>query len=379
MTVAKVLRMPKLNSRGRLLFVAYPLLPVSDQSAGGAEQVLTTLERVAAKSGWRTTVAACNGSTAAGQLYATMPPGGGRLSSARHLESQHCKRVAELISVRSAIGTPFDLVHDHSGSFFAHASRIDAPVLATMHLPRSFYPAQWFHHLPQNVYLNCVSKAQARTFADVPNMIGVVPNGIGLNRFPLRSRKQDYLLWMGRICEEKGTHTALDVAKRTGLPIVMIGQVYPFAYHQNYFDREIRPRMDRMGEQVKYIERPSFADKIKLIQNARALLVTSSAEETSCLVAMEAAACGTPVVAMRRGAFSEVVQHGETGYIVSDVSEMSAALAHLSAIKPRSCRAYAQRHFSAQQMLSGYEALYKRIHAQRAPEAAPALTPVFAA
>ena len=379
MTVAKLLRMLKKKSRGRILFVAYPLLPVSNQSAGGAEQVLTTLEGAAHHSGWKTTVAACNGSVAAGQLYATMAPGRGRLDSARRFESQHCKRVTELISIRSAIGTPFDVVHDHSGSFFAHASRVDAAVLATLHLPRSFYPQQWFQHLSKNVYLSCVSKAQARTFADVPNMVGVVPNGIDLDRFPMQSRKQDYLLWMGRICEEKGTHTALDVAKRTGLPIVMIGQVYPFAYHQNYFDREIRPRMERMGDQVKYIERPSFADKIKLIQNARALLVTSSAEETSCLVAMEAAACGTPVVAMRRGAFAEVVQQGTTGYVVSDIAEMSSALAQLSAIKPRTCRAYAQQHFSAQQMLSGYEALYERIRAQKAPEGAGQLAPAFAA
>ncbi len=377
--MAKLLRMPKQKSRGRLLFVAYPLLPVSDQSAGGAEQVLTTLERAAHRSGWKTTVAACDGSVPAGLLYATMLPGRGRLDSARQLESQHCKRAAELISIRSAIGTPFDIVHDHSGSFFAHASRVDAPILATLHLPRSFYPQHWFQHLPKNVFLNCVSKAQARTFADAPNLIGAVPNGIDLDRFPFHSRKQDYLLWMGRICEEKGTHTALDVAKRTGLPIVMIGQVYPFAYHQNYFDREIRPRMDRMGDQVKYIERPSFADKIKLIRNARALLVTSSAEETSCLVAMEAAACGTPVVAMRRGAFAEVIQQGTTGYVVSDIAEMSSALAQLSAIKPRACRAYAQEHFSAQQMLSGYEALYERIRTQQAPEAAPALTPAAVA
>jgi glycosyltransferase involved in cell wall biosynthesis len=377
--VAKLIRVPKLRSRGRILFVAYPLLPVSDQSAGGAEQVLTVLERAAAGQGWRTTVAACNGSIAAGQLYATMPPGRGRLGSARHMESQHCKRVSELISIRSAIGTPFDLVHDHSGSFFAHAERVDAPVLATLHLPRSFYPPQWLHRLPENIYLNCVSKAQARTFADVPNVVGVVPNGIDLDRFPFQARKQDYLLWMGRICEEKGTHTALDVARRTGLPIVMIGQVYPFAYHQIYFDREIRPRMDGMGDQVRYVEHPTFAEKVKLIQNARALLVTSSAEETSCLVAMEAAACGTPVVAMRRGAFGEVVQNGVTGYIVTDVHDMASTLEHLSAIKPRTCRAYAQEHFSAKQMLKGYEELYERVRAQTAPEVTPALTPAFAA
>jgi glycosyltransferase involved in cell wall biosynthesis len=377
--VAKLIRIPKLRSRGRVLYVAYPLLPVSDQSAGGAEQVLTTLERVAARKGWRTTVAACSGSVAAGQLYATMPPGGGHLESARHLESQHRRRVAELISIRSAIGTPFDVVHDHSGSFFAHAGEVEAPVLATLHLPRAFYPQHWFQRLPKTVSLNCVSKAQARTFADVPNVIGVVSNGIDLDRFPFQSRKQDYLLWMGRICEEKGTHTALDVAKRTGLLLVMIGQVYPFAYHQNYFDREIRPRMDRMGGQVKYVERPTFSQKLKLIQNARALLVTSSAEETSCLVAMEASACGTPVVAMRRGAFGEVVQHGVTGYVVSDVAEMASALEQLSAIKPRACRSHAQEHFSAKQMLSRYEEIYERIRTQETPEVAPALTPALAA
>jgi hypothetical protein len=94
---------------------------------------------------------------------------------------------------------------------------------------------------------------------------------------------------------------------------------------------------------------------------------------------MEAAACGTPVVAMRRGAFREVVQHGVTGYIVGDVGEMASALEPLSAIKPRACRSYAQEHFSAKQMLAGYEALYKRIRARKAPEITPALTPAFAA
>lgn len=353
----------KKKNRGRILFVAYPLLPVSDRSAGGAEQVLGTVEREAVRNGWQTTTAACNGSVASGQLYSTLPPQRGRLETARHVEAQHCKRVAQLISVRSAIGTPFDLVHDHSGSFFCHASSVDVPVLATLHLPRSFYPRNFFNRVPGNLFFNCVSKAQARTFADVPNMIGIVPNGVALDRFPLQTAKKDYLLWMGRICEEKGTHTALDVAKSSGLPLVIVGQVYPFAYHQNYFEREIRPRLDRMGDQVRYIEAPAFAEKLALLQNARALLVTSSAEETSCLVAMEAAACGTPVIALRRGAFSEVVAHGVTGYLVDDFGQIVAALPAVRHIKPRTCREYAQHNFSAGRMFAGYEVLYERLRA----------------
>jgi glycosyltransferase involved in cell wall biosynthesis len=146
----------------------------------------------------------------------------------------------------------------------------------------------------------------------------------------------------------------------------MVGQVYPFAYHQSYFDREVRPRLDRMGEQVRYVERPTFAQKLQMIQNARALIVTSSAEESSCLVAMEAAACGTPVVALRRGAFAEVVENGVTGYVVSDMAEMAAAVGSVSRIKPKTCREHAQRNFSAARMFAEYEQLYEQLRAKRA-------------
>jgi glycosyltransferase involved in cell wall biosynthesis len=356
-----VLAIRKRGNRERILFVSYPLLPVSRESAGGAEQVLATVEREASRAGWTTTVAACEGSIAAGQVYSTGLPGRGRHDGASRFESRHCKRVLELISVRSAVGTPFDIVHDHSGSFFCHADNIDVPVLATLHLPRSFYPANAFHRLPENVYFNCVSKAQARTFADLPNMLGVVPNGIPLDSFPLHSRKQDYLLWIGRICEEKGTHTALDLAKKAGMNVVIAGQVYPFAYHQDYFDHQIRPRLEQMGAQAKFIDSPSFAQKVDLLQNACSLIVTSTADETSCLVAMEAAACGTPVVGLRRGALSEVIAHRITGYVVNDISQMAGALPELRNIRPRTCREYAQQYFSASRMYAGYEALYEQL------------------
>jgi glycosyltransferase involved in cell wall biosynthesis len=361
----KVLAFRKRQDRGRILFVSYPLLPVSRESAGGAEQVLATVEHEAALAGWRTTIAACEGSLAAGQVYSTGLAGRGRYDGASRFESRHCKRVLELIFIRSAVGTPFDIVHDHSGSFFGQAGSADVPVLATLHLPRPFYPASAFRHLGKNVFFNCVSKAQARTFADLPNMLGVVPNGIPLESFPLLTRKQDFLLWIGRICEEKGTHTALDLAKKTGMKIVVAGQVYPFAYHQNYFDRQIRPRFEQMGPQAKFIDSPSFSQKVDLLQNARAVIVTSTADETSCLVAMEAAACGTPVVGLRRGALSEVIAHNITGFVVSDLVEMASALGALRSIKPRTCREYAHQNFSAARMYAAYQGRYEQLRSRR--------------
>jgi glycosyltransferase involved in cell wall biosynthesis len=116
-----------------------------------------------------------------------------------------------------------------------------------------------------------------------------------------------------------------------------------------------------MGTQARFINSPTFDHKVDLLQNARAVIVTSTADETSCLVAMEAAACGTPVVGLRRGALSEVIAHKLTGYVASGVTEMAAALSEVRSIKPRTCREYAQQKFSASRMYAGYEALYERL------------------
>src|SRR6185312_9253284 len=109
----------------------------------------------------------------------------------------------------------------------------------------------------------------------------------------------------GRICEEKGPHMALDIAAQANLPIVIAGQIYPFSYHQQFFVREVEPRL-RTNAKATWINCPSDELKRKLLRESAALLITSQVDETSSLVAMEAAASGTPVVAFRKGALLEV-------------------------------------------------------------------------
>jgi glycosyltransferase involved in cell wall biosynthesis len=357
--------MPLSTQMKKILYVAYPLLPVRADSCGGAEQILLTLEREAVRSGLQTTVASCSGSEVQGSVYPTGAPASGNLASARDLEAHHCAQTVELISVRRAIGRGFDVVHDHSGSFFSHGESVDVPVIATLHLPRSFYPEHWFARVPENVHFICVSKAQARTFAGIRNLRGVVPNGIQLEQFALQATKDDFLLWMGRICEEKAPHIALDIAAQHGLRIVIAGKVYPFAYHQQYFQREVLPRIQRMGTQVKFVECPALRQKIELLRFARAVLITSQVDETSSLVAMEAAACGTPVIAFRRGALPEIVKHGETGWLMRDEQQMGEAIRRVREIRPRTCREHALRNFPAERMFSGYLARYKEVMAAR--------------
>jgi glycosyltransferase involved in cell wall biosynthesis len=347
--------------RLRVLYVAYPLLPVSDESAGGAEQMLWTLAHEMARRGHEPVVAACDGSQVSGELLPTGRAATG-LDQLEQREAEHTSRILGFLDECRQFGDSCDLVHDKSGHFWKHASAIALPVLATLHLPRHFYRAELFDSAPANLSFNCVSSAQAQTFAGLKHLVQVVQNGIEVERFPATEIKGDYVLWLGRICEEKGAHVAIDVASRAGVPLVIAGQVYPFSYHQQYFSREILPRLAAAHGRIKFVQAPSVQEKLSLLQRARALLVPALVDETSSLVAMEAMACGTPVIAFRRGALPEVIVDGKTGLVVDTPEEMVAAIPQSgAAITARECRRRAELCYTANRMASDYEVLYRRI------------------
>jgi glycosyltransferase involved in cell wall biosynthesis len=352
----------------RILYIAYPLLTVSEESAGGAEQVLWTLEQEMAAQGITTAVAASAGSRVSGALCST----GAACTQPDDFERRNHEHQERAIEFARA--GQFDLVHDQSGSFWPRAREIDMLVLATLHLPRHFYPANCFVDLPANVSFNCVSASQAREFSDLKSSPAVVPNGILLERFQPSFEVRNGWLWLGRICEEKGPHLALDIAAHSGLPITLAGQIYPFTYHQQYFEREIAPRLAKMPS-ATWIPSPSSSQKRRLLREARAVLITSLVDETSSLVAKEAAASGTPVIAFRRGALAGIIQDGVTGFVVEGVDEAIQAMSKIEHIKPEACVRYAQEHFSSRAMAQEYATIYDRLlqldHSPSSPHRRP--------
>src|SRR5207249_5576489 len=128
---------------------------------------------------------------------------------------------------------------------------------------------------------------------------------------------------LGRICPEKGFHFALQAAKMARADLLLAGQVFPYASHVEYFESKIVPRLD---ERRQFVGPVGFHRKKRLLSKAKCLLVPSTVNETSSLVAMEALAAGTPVIAFPSGALPEIVEHGRTGYLVSDVKEMAQAI-----------------------------------------------------
>ncbi|HLJ29877.1 MAG TPA: glycosyltransferase [Candidatus Angelobacter sp.] len=345
----------------RILYVAYPLLTVSECSAGGAEQMLWALEREIAGHGVPTTVAASAGSQVSGELFITGEPCI-ILDDFERRNLEHQDRIVELIHERAREGRPFDLVHDQSGSFWPLAAEIDFPVLATLHLPRHFYPPHFFENVPANVSFNCVSGAQAPTFVDLNPT--VVPNGILLDRFAPNSGPRSGLLWLGRICEEKAPHLALEIARRADEPVNLAGQIYPFSYHQEYFDSEVGPRLEHMPS-AAFVSSPSAGQKRRFLRECKAVIITSLVDETSSLVAMEAAASGTPVITFRRGALPEIVVDGVTGFLVDGVEEAVEALKRIEEIVLSDCVSHARENFSGVKMAEGYAQLYHGIAAAR--------------
>jgi glycosyltransferase involved in cell wall biosynthesis len=344
----------------RILYISYPLLTVSEESAGGAEQVLWTLEREMSRRGVATTVAASVGSRVAGELLVTGEPCS-RPDDFERRKDEHQERIGKFIGRCAHSGLGFDLVHDMSGSFWPRAAEVDAPLLATLHLPRGFYPPQVFENISANVAFNCVSQAQAATFSDLSAMAGVIGNGIPLDRFTpnLGEEKRTGLLWLGRICEEKAPHLALEIAARAGWPIRLAGQVYPFSYHRKYFEHQVVPRLKQMTN-ATFVMAPSWRTKLALLRRAQAVLITSQVEETSSIVAMEAAASGTPVIAFARGALPEIVRDGITGFLANDTEDAAQALWRVGEIDPALCARHARENFSGATMAENYAKLYAK-------------------
>ena len=345
----------------RVLYIAYSLLPISDATCGGAEQALLTLESQMSARGYSTLVAACEDSRVTGELLAT----GALRSGADEFELRDAEHIENILNFMAGPrGTQVDLIHDHGGSFWRHAGLVDIPVLATLHLPRKFYPSATFQDLPENLTVNCVSESQAASFRDVEQLAGVVRNGIDVERFPFNADKEDYLLWLGRICPEKGTHVALDVAQQAGLRIVVAGQVYPFSFHQHYYQDEVAPRLDAMRGSAVLVGDITFEEKLTLLRSARAVLIPSLVDETSSLVAMEAMACGTPVVCLRCGALPEVVADGLTGFVVDSAEEIVQAIRQADSISPHDCRQRVEQLFTATRVADEYELLYRKVIAR---------------
>jgi glycosyltransferase involved in cell wall biosynthesis len=338
-----------------ILSVAYPLAPVSRDAVGGAEQVLAALDLALVAAGHTSLVVAQEGSRVAGTLLAISAEPG-ELDEAAKERAQEATREA---IARARAQHAVDVVHLHGIDFDAYLPA-DGPTLVSLHLPLDWYPPEALRPGRGDLWLHPVSADQQRRAPAGAQLRPPIPNGVAVEAAPTPHARRGFALLLGRICPDKGVHLALEAARLADLPLLIGGQVYPYAWHQQYFDREVAPRLD--GRR-RFLGPLGLARKRRFLAAAQCVVVPSLAPETSSLVAMEALAAGTPVVAFPNGALAGLIEPGRTGYLVETIEDMADAMRAAAGLDRALCRRAARERFSLEAMVEGYFTAYAELAA----------------
>lgn len=335
-----------------ILSVAFPFARVSPDPVGGAEQVLAQLDRALVAAGHRSIVVAAAGSRVAGRLVAVpwIEPSS---DSARTTALHAVRRAIDAVLARERV----DAIHLHGAEFDMYLPPSGPPALVTLHLPLDWYAPTALRPRRPLTWLQPVSATQARMAPRDVCLLPPIGNGIDCEAFEPQ-RKLDCALVLGRVCVEKGFHDAIDACKLAGVPLLAAGTVFPWPEHRRYFNQEVRPRLD---QHRRWIGAVSGRRKRRLLGAARCVLVPSRAQETSSLVAMEALAAGTPVIAYPNGALADLIEHGVTGYLVDGPASMARAIYCVDRIDPETCRRRARERFALEHTIAAYFAVYQRL------------------
>jgi len=180
---------------------------------------------------------------------------------------------------------------------------------------------------------------------------------IDLNDFKFSAEKGKYLLFIGRICYNKGAHTAIKVAKESKMKLIIAGRTDQEG-GQEYYNKEIKPYLNK---NIKHVGEVGFKEKIELYQNAIATLFPIEWDEPFGNVMIESMACGTPVIAFNRAATSEAIRNKKSGYVVGNTKEMIASLGVIDKINRKDVRAWVEKKFSNKVIIKKYEKMYKEI------------------
>jgi glycosyltransferase involved in cell wall biosynthesis len=256
----------------------------------------------------------------------------------------------------------FDIIHSHVGCVaLPYANLVKTPTVHTLHGIFTPDNEKLFIHARKQPFVS-ISHSQREARLNL-NCVATVYNGIDPKRYTYHPQPDHppYLAFLGRMSPEKGPHLAIEIAKRTGLPLKMAGKVDPV--DREFFATQVQPHFD--GEQIQYLGEATHEDKSPLLGGAVATLFPITWREPFGLVMVESMVVGTPVIAMNMGSVPEVMAHGTSGFICNSVDECIAAVAKIPDLNRQACRDYVLENYSARRMAEGYEAAYRQILAEK--------------
>ena len=359
----------------KILHIAPLIEPLASSAPGGSEQIAVSLAATQARLGHEVAMIACEGSVLppqitqihAGIQVGSLVPIDTSKVTQREAEELHADRKDREFRVYSALitklsslgGEHFDIVHNHAfdEALLFPDRRLGRHVIHTLHCPPLVpWLVERLRTLLQSHRSRYVTVSHACA-KDWHAASGVAPqvvyNGLELEDIPFAADPAHHFAWVGRISPEKGLHTALRIAKQLQLTEL---KVFGRVYDSTYFEREIREALS--DPHVSYYGFQPRSTIFPLIAKARAVISPIEWEEPFGLVFIESLAAGTPVVAFRRGAAAEIIEHGQTGFLVDNAEEMCEAIGRVDRLSRQRCRASVMSRFDVATMARNYLRVY---------------------
>lgn len=319
---------------------------------GAWETVASNITEGLIARGWDVTLFATGDSLTGARLHAVVNQG---YEEDRSIDP----KVAEYLHISETFehAAEFDLIHSHYDFMALTYTRlVKTPVLTTIHgfsSPRIMPIYEKY----RNGYFVSISDADR---AAGLNYLATVYNGIDLSLYPFQQSGGQDLIFLGRIHADKGVHLAIEVSLRSRRPLLIAGIIQDEAY----FREQVEPHLN--SAKIRYIGPVDVAGKNRLFSQAYALLHLNTIPERFGLVLAEANAAGVPVIAMDLGSCREVIQDGQTGFLVNNIEQAVEMLGRIPEIDRRACRTRVQERFSVDTMVEAYERVYSTIFALEA-------------
>ena len=356
-----------MNRPLRIAQVAPPLERVPPERYGGTERVMYELIVELVRRGHEVTTFASGDSEVPGHHVPTVPVA---LRPADFKDDPMGYFLTTALAVLDS-QDEFDVIHSHlewMSLLLARASR--APVAATFH-GRLDLP--WSRELlssPTPAHLVAISKSQASPHPEVDWT--VVYNGLTLTGAPFERRRSEALCFVGRVAREKGIVEAIEIATLAGRPLRIAAKIAPTGLEHDYYENVFLPALKAAGSSVEFLGEVAGPERDQLFAESYAALMPGSWPEPFGLTAIEALACGTPVLARRVGGLPEIIRDGVDGFFGDDVTELAYHVPEVASLNRRAIRKTVIERFSAARMADGYEALYRRILGEEGADAEPA-------
>jgi glycosyltransferase involved in cell wall biosynthesis len=352
----------------RVLQICPLWFPIARDAAGGIETVAPHLIDALIAQQCEVTLLAAGDSQTRARLQPAIERGVTR-AMASGLASQYEYYEQHQLALALEHAADFDIVHSHVGaSAFVLSAwpELRDRVLHTLHAP-VYADMAWFGGRHPELWLSTVSEYQARALrSHGGERCRVIHNGLEFARFDLQPERREDLLFIGRIERAKGPELAVRVARRLHRRLRLCGPILD----RDLFAREIEPFLDR---RIEYLGVVDHARKNTLFGQAGCVILPFGGAEPFGMVAIEAMACGTPVVALGNGALPEIVEPGVTGYLARSESELDGLIPRALLLNRAAIRARAKQRFDIAAVATRYIELYRHmLREQRSPRAASA-------